>query len=125
MKHYGMALGDVLAGAIPIWEAAELTDYLPDGCTYWQEVGGYRAWTRDQQLQAAVEFQIRINTWLQSEDGSTGKNRPAPLEPPKGKYEAEVKKEALYDRVKRHELREQARQEQLKKQAAETTTNQQ
>lgn len=112
-----MALADVTAGAISVWDAAELMDRLPDGCLIWREVGGARALTTTEQMLRALEFQMRVNTWMQSKDGADGKNRPEPLPLPRGIYEDDIKATQRSERLKRHDARRADRIERLKKQA--------
>lgn len=112
-----MALEDVISGAISVWDAAELMDRLPSGSAIWREIGGARALTSTEQMLRALEFQTRVNTWMQSKDGASGKNRPEPLPLPKGIYEDDIKATVRSERIKRHDARRAERLERLKKQA--------
>lgn len=91
-------------------DLAELVDSLPNGCAYRREVGGYWAWTNDQAFSAAQEYQLRIANWMESKDGSKNRNRPKPIEPPKGRYqeeqEAQSKVNKYADKIARFDAME-------------------
>lgn len=113
-REYGLTPATLSSGGVSLIDIAELVDALPDGCAYKREIGGYWAWTDDQKFLVAQEYQLRIANWMQSRDGSKGRNRPKPLEVPKGRYQEEqeaLAKEAKYaDKVDRFNEREAARQ---------------
>lgn len=85
----GITPADIRAGVYSVSELAEFVDAMPDGCAYRREIGGERAWTVAEQLAVASEYHQRAANWLQTKDGSRGRNRPKPIPPPKGKYDEE------------------------------------
>ena len=73
---YGVRLA---ATDLSLLELADLTANLPDGCAFWQSVGGPRAWSQETQMLAVIEYDLRILQW-QNNQGKGQK--PKPPQPP-------------------------------------------
>jgi hypothetical protein len=115
MSHYRIAPSELKEYSVS--DLAELVDALPNGCAYRREVGGHWAWTNDQALAIAQEYQLRIANWMESKDGQKNRNRPKPIDPPMGRYqeeqEAQQKVDKYADRIARFDALEMERRARL------------
>ena len=64
-------------------DLADLVGGLPPGCALWRAIGGPMAWSEESHKLAILDYRIQMLTWMQSEDGSKGRNRPKPPSNPK------------------------------------------
>lgn len=94
-REYGLSLGDVVAGRVPLRRLRGLVAGFPDaGTALWRAAvdsprgaGVARRppaswWTPERDLLASVIDLLSIQVWQRSEDGSKNRNRPKPIERP-------------------------------------------
>jgi hypothetical protein len=74
----------------PVRSLADLTAWLPPGCALWRSVGGPLSESQELSELRVIEYRLRLLAWLQTKDGSAGKNRPDPPKPPKLAREREA-----------------------------------
>lgn len=97
-REYSITRATLASGEMSVSEVAELVDALPNGCTYKREVGGLWAWTNAEYIAVTQEYELRVSNWMNSRDGSKGRNRPKPIDPPKGRYEEQRTKQTKADK---------------------------
>lgn len=57
------------------------------------------AWTDEMHMLSAAEFRLRVLAWQKTEDGSKGRNKPTPMEPPRYVHEAQAEAAQLTRRA--------------------------
>lgn len=89
-KHKGTLRASLLAEyglnlerGMSVIDLADYTAALPHGCALWRAIGGPMSLTPEAQLLNHIEWRLQILAWIQTEDGSKGRNQPkAPQSPP-------------------------------------------
>lgn len=104
---YGIDLREARATMLAT-DLADLVAWLPAGCALWLDVGGPASLTVEAHELRAIEYRLRVLAWLQSKDGSDGKNRPTPPEPIKWAHERRADEQVM-DRKARAFLERQKR----------------
>lgn len=80
-------------------DLADLTANLPPGCALWRSTGGPVAWSSETHMLAAVEFRLQVLAWQKTEDAKSGRNKPAPIDPPRPTHEIEHEQRELSRRA--------------------------
>lgn len=86
-----MDLRQALSGysGLSLTDLADLTANLSPGCALWRSTGGPVAWSTETHMLAAVEFRLQVLAWQKTEDAKNGRNKPAPIDPPRPAHEIE------------------------------------
>jgi len=101
LAEYGVSLRGALGGTseLTLMDLADLTAHLPPGCALWRATGGEIAWSIEAHLLVRVENDLRVLAWQNTEDGSKGRNRPEPIEPPKSARDRHTEERRVSERA--------------------------
>lgn len=80
-------------------DLAEIVVNLPPGCAFWRSFGGPLSLTDEAHILRAVEYDLQILAWRQTEDGQKGRNPPEPPAPPRYAHERAAEEERTNKRL--------------------------
>lgn len=101
MAVYGLRLAEVRSW--PAREVAELVEWLPQGCAFWQDVGGPAAITTEARELRHVGYWLRVLDYR--ERGSKGE-KPKPHPEPLWAHERRADEDAMRRKARAHQRRQ-------------------
>lgn len=76
-RYYGDSPRRLCASGVPLFDVADMAANLPPDSAVARAIRGPSWWvTPEVEFMREIEYSLRVTTWLQSEDGSKGRNQP-------------------------------------------------
>jgi hypothetical protein len=122
LREYGYTPEDIWSERLSVWDASELVDLMPNGCHWKRDIGGEWAWTMSQLIAVEMLHAQQLAVWMNSKDGSSNRNRPRRMPPPRGRLDQERKEARIVSQVSKAEARRLAREERLRLQKQQEQT---
>lgn len=101
LQFYGIDIYELGKGLAPT-KAARLAVQLPLDSRCTKAICPELQWGQQEYLLAAIEYDLRLLVWMNSEDGRKGLNRPKPIDTPLKQAQLKQKIEKTdFDRIDR------------------------